>query len=65
MSDRPDDELLTVKEAAKLLKLYKRDGVTLNPKRVYELHVRRHKVPGVGVRIWKSDLLLYINLRAA
>lgn len=60
-----EDELLTVREAAAFLKLYKRDGVTLNSKRVYELPIRRKKVPGLGIRVWKSDLVLYVNLNAA
>lgn len=62
---RDGDELLTVKETAAFLKLYKRDGITLNCKSVYDLPIKRTNVPGVGVRFWKSDLISHVERKAA
>lgn len=57
------DQLLDVADVARWLKLYKRDGVTLNTKRVYELPIRKTKV-GARVRYVAGDVRLYLNLHA-
>jgi predicted DNA-binding transcriptional regulator AlpA len=58
------EQLLDVTDVAKMLKLYRRDKVTLNIKRVYELPIRKTKIGG-SVRYRESDVRLYINMQAA
>lgn len=56
------EEFLDVTDVARMLKLYKRDGKTLNLKRVYELKIRKTKVGG-RVRYAPADVRLYLGLR--
>jgi len=63
--DSTHEPMLTAKDVAERLNLRNRKTGELRVKRVYELPIRKTKLPGVGVRYTESDLSLYINLHAA
>lgn len=59
--ERTITPLLDVEDVARWLKLYKKDGVTLNTKAVYALPIRKTKAGG-RVRYEQGDVRLYLGL---